>query len=60
MSTNAEFHLLSALVHLAEERKRDTIEYWSGLALEAIKKGDAGYAGAWARNAAYLALRGQR
>ena len=52
-----EFHLCWALAALAEERQRNTVDYWSKLAREAIARGDAGYAGAWARNAAFLALR---
>jgi hypothetical protein len=58
--SEAGFYLAYALTVLGEERRRNTIGYWSNLAREAIAKGDAGYAGAWARNAAYLALKEMR
>ena len=56
-TSELEFHLCWALASLAEERQRNTIDYWSKLAREAIAKGDAALAGAWARNAAYLAIK---
>ena len=57
MSTLLEWELCYQLALITERREQQTITYWADRARKCIAEKDVDLAGAWARNAAYLALK---